>query len=59
MIKKALGVLLICTPLILILGISIAILGLEYGVYAFVFAILVTAIITLCVAKGIDILDGE
>ena len=56
--KKILGVLLMCTPLILVLSGCIVILGLEYGIYAFFFSMLATAIITLCVAKGIDLL-GE
>lgn len=57
MSRKILGLLLMSSPLILILGVCIAILGLEYGVYAFIFSMIATAIIVLCISKGIDLLD--
>lgn len=57
MSRKILGLLLMSSPLILILVVCVAILGLEYGVYAFVFSVIATAIITLCICKGIDLLD--
>jgi hypothetical protein len=56
--NKFLGFLLLSLPLALILAVSIGCLGLVDGVFAFLLGILATAIITLCVTKGIDLL-GE
>jgi predicted PurR-regulated permease PerM len=58
MSNKFLGLLLLSLPFALILAVCIGCLGLVDGVLAFLLAMLATAIITLCVAKGIDLL-GE
>ena len=58
MSNKFLGFLLLSLPLALILAVCIGCLGLIDGILAFLLSILATAIITLCIAKGIDLL-GE
>jgi hypothetical protein len=58
MSNKFLGFLLLSLPFVLILAVCIGSLGLVDGVFVFLSGILATAITTLCVAKGIDLL-GE
>jgi hypothetical protein len=57
--KKALGVFLLVFPILLVLLALVMGLGIVDGLFAFLMSMLLTAIIVLCVAKGIDFLDSE
>jgi hypothetical protein len=57
--KKVLGIFLLITPLLLVLSVCIMVVGIVDGLFSFIMGILLTAIFTLCIAKGIDLLDNK
>jgi hypothetical protein len=57
--KKVLGIFLLISPLLLVLSVCIMVVGIVDGLFVFIMGILLTAIFTLCVAKGIDLLDNK